>query len=1040
MSFTDIWRIFKGSSDQLALYIRYCCNSKTTSAMTHPRFLWLFIVLLFASATVEAQYFGQNKPRYNRFDFRVYDTDNFSIYSYLESRDKLMQLAEWSEQWYELHQRVLKDTIEKRNPLILYNQHTHFQQTNAIMGPIGQGVGGVTEAFKNRVILPIQFTNKGTHHVLGHELVHAFQYNMILEGEGTSLRDMGNIPLWMIEGLAEYLSIGRHDPHTAMWMRDAYLHDDVPTLRDLMNPRYFPYRYGQTFWAFLTGLYGDIVIRPFFIAAAQLGLEEACKQVLGMDMTTLSELWVNSFKAHYSRLMPDRTERPFGKAILTDENAGEMNLSPVLSPDGRYVIFVSEKDLFSLDMFLADARTGRILRKVASTAREGHVDDFNTIESSATWSPRSDQFAFVATQKGRNILIIKDAGTGRTVEEIRVPGIEAINYPAWSPNGRRIAFSGMKEGESDIYTYELSTGRVQKLTDGPESEIMPAWSADGTEIVFSTDYLAYQRGGFPALWGFNIGIVDAVSGVRTDLDLFPGANNLNPLFDGNGDLLFLSDRDGFRNIYRYDRVRDDLRQVSHLVTGVSGITPYSPAMTVSFKRDRLLYTHFSNGKYRVNMVDMDDLEPISADKHDVNFRAATLPVTGREVEDWVNTGMEEAHQTGPEMVFLREEDFRPRFRLDYIGGGGGMGVGIGNNFIGTGTAMMGGVDFLFSDILGNNLLFATLIMNGEVSDIGGIMQYLNQKHAVGWGVRAMHIPFRAGVSYYAGLDTLPGTPVLADVFHTDIQRVFRSQGGLFAQYPFSPFQRLEVSSNYIRFSFLNERFRDYYVGGFYQGRERVRLQSFPGFNLYTTGGAWVGDRSQWGFTSPLRGYRFRIGAEQYMGNWNFQELTFDTRRYVWMKPFTLATRFLYFGRHGRDGANFQPMYIGDPMLVRGYTGKSFDRFGDYNLNIEQMIGSQLLVTTVEWRLPFTGPRRLALIPSSFLFTDLNFFLDGGMAFTRFNQLQWNMEANTEPRPVFSAGVSLRVNLFGALILEPFYAWPLQENTKPVFGLNFIPGF
>jgi hypothetical protein len=1010
--------------------------------MTTLRAMCMIAASLLTVVAVDAQYFGQNKPRYNRFDFRVYDTDNFSIYSYLEDREKLMQLAEWSEQWYTLHQHILKDTIEKRNPLILYNQHSHFQQTNAIMGPIGQGVGGVTEAFKNRVILPIQFTNKGTHHVLGHELVHAFQYNMVLQGDGTSLRNMGNIPLWMIEGLAEYMSIGRSDPHTAMWMRDAYIHDDIPTLRQLANPRYFPYRYGQTFWAFLTGLYGDIVIRPFFLASAQVGVEEACQAVLGMDFNTLSELWVNSLVNHYARLLPDKTERPLGRAILTDENAGEMNLSPVLSPDGRYVIFVSEKSLFSLDMFLADARTGRIIRKVASTAREGHVDDFNTIESSATWSPRSDQFAFVATQRGRNILIIKDADSGRTIEEIQVPGVDAINYPAWSPNGRVIAFSGMVEGMSDIYSYELNTGRVQRLTDGPESEIMPAWSADGTEIVFSTDYLAYQRGGFPAMWGFNIGIVDAVSGVRTDLDLFPGANNLNPQFDGNGDLLFLSDRDGFRNIYRYDRVRDELQQLSHLVTGVSGITPYSPAMTVSFKKDRLLYTHFSNGKYRVNMVDMDRLSPITVDKNDVSFRAAQLPVTGREVEDWVNTGMAEAHRLGPEMVFLREEDFRPQFRLDYIGGGGGMGVGIGNNVVGVGTALMGGVDFLFSDILGNNLIFATVMMNGELVDIGGQVQYLNQKRPIGWGIRAAHIPFRLGARYFAGIDTVlvGGQPALAQVVHTDIQRVFRTQGGVFAQYPFSPFQRLEVSSNYIRFGFRNERIRDFFSGNFFLGQDRVRLQSQPGFNLYTTGTAWVGDRSQWGFTSPLRGYRFRIGAEQYLGQWNFQELTFDMRRYTRMKPFTLATRLLYFGRHGRDGASFQPMYIGDPMLVRGYSGRSFDYFGDYNLLIDQMIGSQLLVGTVEWRLPFTGPRRLALIPSSFLFTDLNFFLDGGMAFTRFDQLRWNTEANFDPRPVLSAGVSLRVNLFGALILEPFYAWPLQENTRAVFGLNFIPGF
>jgi len=849
------------------------------------------------------------------------------------------------------------------------------------------------------------------------------------------------MPLWLVEGLAEYMSIGRVDAHTALWMRDAYLHDRIPTLRELNNPQFFPYRYGQAFWSFLTGIYGDRVIRPFFLASAQLGVEGACQQVLGMDIQTLSDLWVSSMKSHYAALVPVKSANIVGKPILTDKNAGEMNLAPVLSPDGRYVIFVSEKDLFSLDMYLADARTGKILRKVASTFREGHVDDFNTIESSATWSPRSDQFAFVATRRGRNVILIKDAGSGRTDQVIEIEGVEAINYPAWSPDGRSLAFAGMVEGESDIYVYELRRGTLRKLTEGPESEIMPAWSADGAEIVFVTDYLDARRGGFPSRWGFNLGIVDVISGVRSDLELFPGAENMNPQFDGNGDILFLSNRDGFRNIYRYDRARDELVQLTQLTTGITGITQYSPAMTVSFKRDRLLFSHFSQGKYSVYMAETGELNPVPVDRRDVRMDAATLPVPGKEVTDLINPAMDEANRLGPEQALLLEVPYRSKFRLDYLGGGGGMGVGIGNNTLGTGTALMGGVDALFSDVLGNNLIFMTLMMNGEAADIGGQFQYLNQKRPIGWGVRLLHIPFRSGQSYYAGLDTViwAGQPVLADKVNTDLLRIFRSQAGVFAQYPFSPFQRLEVSTNFIRFGFRTDRYSDFYSGGLFLGRNRERLPSPSGFNLYTAGSAWVGDRSTWGLTSPLKGHRFRVGADQYMGTFQFTEALADGRQYFRMRPFTLALRGYYLGRHGRD-RDFQPMYIGDPMLVRGFTGKTFDRLGEYGINIEQMIGSQLLVGNFEIRLPFTGPRRLALIPSGFLFSDLNLFVDAGMAFREFDQLKWNQETNSNPRPVFSAGTSLRINLFGALILEPYYAWPLVRGSKAAFGLNFIPGF
>ena len=101
-----------------------------------------------------------------------------SMYSYTDNKEHVHKMCKHSEQWYEMHQEVLMDTFQFANPMIFYNNHGDFQQTNAISSTIGVGTGGVTEALKNRVILPYTFTNQQTHHVLGHELVHAFQYNM----------------------------------------------------------------------------------------------------------------------------------------------------------------------------------------------------------------------------------------------------------------------------------------------------------------------------------------------------------------------------------------------------------------------------------------------------------------------------------------------------------------------------------------------------------------------------------------------------------------------------------------------------------------------------------------------------------------------------------------------------------------------------------------------------------------------------------------------------------------------------------------------
>ena len=182
---------------------------------------------------VSAQYFGRNKPVYQQLDFKVVETPHFKIYQYLNNPDKTQELSQAAELWYAMHQAVLRDTFTERNPMIVYNDHAGFQQTNVIQGDINVGTGGVTEGLRNRVIFPVAATNQQTHHVLGHELVHAFQYHMILQGDSTNIQNFANLPLWMVEGLAEYMSVGRIDAHTALWMRDAVQNDELPRIKDL---------------------------------------------------------------------------------------------------------------------------------------------------------------------------------------------------------------------------------------------------------------------------------------------------------------------------------------------------------------------------------------------------------------------------------------------------------------------------------------------------------------------------------------------------------------------------------------------------------------------------------------------------------------------------------------------------------------------------------------------------------------------------------------------------------------------------------------
>jgi Tol biopolymer transport system component len=995
-------------------------------------------LLLLGPIALMAQYFGRNKVSYEKFPFKVLETPHFEIHHYLEDMALTKYWGHQSECWYASHQNLLWDTLGRKNPLILYNNHADFQQTRAISGRISIGTGGVTEALKNRVLMPFTMSYQQSNHVLGHELVHAFQYNMILRGDSTNLSNLANLPLWMVEGMAEYLSIGRIDPHTAMWMRDAYLQERLPSIRDLNNySKFFPYRYGQLFWSYMTGRYGDEIMNPLFISTAKVGLNRALDSLLGIREPELSQEWLAHLNDYYGWQLLGRSEAPIGQQLISEKNAGRMNLSPALSPNGRYLIFYSEKDLFSVDLFLAEARTGRILRKVASTLKDQQIDDFQYIESSGSWSPDGTRFVFVTIQKGQNYLMIKDVFSGKTADAIRLKEVPAIANPAWSPDGKSILFSGLVKGQTDLFLLDLQSREVMQLTNDTYSEIQASWSADGQTIVFASDRWSRENRRTHGKWTFNLAVLDLPTRTQRQLAVFLTANNLNPRFNADGQIVFLSDRDGFRNIYRYDLITEELVQMTDLLTGVSGITAFAPALDIGKNGKELVYIHYFDQQYTIYKAGIDEFLNIKVPADAVDFTPAILPYYDPERPDSVLDNLEamEKRPSLPDSAYA-EKKYRPRFKLDYVGGGGGVGIGTNSSF-GNTAYLTGGVEMLFSDMLGYHQLYTVVSLNGEIVDFGAMVAYINQKHRLPWGITISHIPYRGGFSYWPVIDTL-NDEYLAIRQSYDIIRIFEDQAGVFAYWPFSQILRAEVGASVARYSYRVDRYDNYYdMGGYFMGTDRYRLEAPDGFGLVNMHFAFVGDNSYFGLASPMQGHRFRVGMDQYWGEWEYKNFVLDARKYYWLSPVSLAFRVMHVARIGPDATAVTPMYVGDPLLVRGY-GFDYDRIERHNLTYNQLQGSKVAVVNAEVRLPFTGPKRLAMIPSQSIFSELTLFFDGGGAWNKWSDFQTDPDPLFEEHKwIFSTGISWRLNMMGAAVIEPYYAFPLQEKVRGTLGVNIM---
>ena len=202
-------------------------NSKlhTVPVLRYATFLLavFFVGALAFPLISSAQYFGRNKVQYDDFEFETFKTDHFEFFLYEEEQEAVGDAARMAERWYQRHSRTFLREFHERKPIIFYANDADFHQTNAIGGTLGEGTGGVTESLKERVIMPLTGSYKETDHVLGHELVHSFQYDIALSRTDSIRFAFHLVPLWLVEGMAEYFSVGRLDAHTAMWMRDAAL-------------------------------------------------------------------------------------------------------------------------------------------------------------------------------------------------------------------------------------------------------------------------------------------------------------------------------------------------------------------------------------------------------------------------------------------------------------------------------------------------------------------------------------------------------------------------------------------------------------------------------------------------------------------------------------------------------------------------------------------------------------------------------------------------------------------------------------------------
>lgn len=542
-------------------------------------FASLCALLLLAVPPAGAQYFGQNKVQYNQFQWSYYRTPHFDIY-FPQGADLIAQFAaRHVEDMYKSVSKTVGHKLGARVPMILHNSHAEFVQTNVIRLPLHEGIGGFTEIFKNRIVLPFEGSYTDFHHVLQHEMVHAVMFDMMFGDNAASMvsRQVAQFPLWVSEGLAEYATLG-WDLGSEFFMVDATTFGYVaPPTSDFGG--FLAYKGGQLFLHFVETTYGKGTVTRFIQTLNEVhDFHAAFKKVTKTSLEEAGEIWLRELRFVY---WPELGQRKYGKSVarkLTDHGKDQsfFNLQPSISPNGEEIAFFSDRESWEA-IFILNIKSEKVTRSVIQGGKGEKHESFHSFKSGIAWSPDSKRLAITSKSQGKDVIHIIDAKKGGVKAEI-APEVQAILSPAWSRDGRYLAFSGIKDGFTDIYVWDLKASKLKRLTHDIAHDDKPSFSPSGKWIAFESDRPAPEvpasktdpLSGYSSLLKFKD--IYRISPEGEGLALVSGGpfdEKMPSYGPRDSTLIFVSNRSGIDNLY----LRSDSagisreRPISNLLTG-----------------------------------------------------------------------------------------------------------------------------------------------------------------------------------------------------------------------------------------------------------------------------------------------------------------------------------------------------------------------------------------------------------------------------------------------------------------------------------------